>query len=211
MAQIILDIGSGNTCKNQNRTVRKLFNAIKAVDTGKHEVILKAQLFQCQPPNALLDHQTFRYMYAYGNELGYRVTASVFDMVSLHYLLKFEVPFIKIACRPDLYWLIGEIPRRIPVYVSYNPVSLLRVADMITQPHDIEGAVTKLLCVPKYPADPSDYGIKDYPYVSDHTIGLELWNQYLLDIWEKHIRLPDSTGLDAGTFASTPDELSEIL
>lgn len=211
MARVILDMGSGNTCHNELKIARKMMDAVKKIDTGKHEIIFKMQLFRSAPPNAPLSHQVFRGIYDYGNKIGYNVTASVFDPHSLNYLLSFDPCFVKIACRPDLYWLAEEVPRRIPVYVSYDATSKIRRMDLWTQPVDSENSITKLLCVPKYPADISDYTIRNYPFISDHTVGLDLWHQFHPEIWEKHLKLPDSTGPDAGSFAITPDELKEIL
>jgi len=64
--------------------------------------------------------------------------------------------------------------------------------------------------VSKYPSSIDDYS-DNAPFISDHTIGLELWHRNKPLIWEKHYKLPDSTGLDAGPFAITPDELKEVL
>jgi hypothetical protein len=60
----------------------------------------------------------FEYAYYYARDKGYKTTASVFDEFSLYCLLKYNIPFVKIANRPDLYWLAGEVPRKIPVYMS---------------------------------------------------------------------------------------------
>jgi sialic acid synthase SpsE len=201
--EIILDVGSGNSIRN-NIDVRLIVDAIKEIDTGKHDIVIKAQLFENQPPNTPLPRFIFEDLYQYSKRKGYKCTASVFDMESLKYLLQFDVPFIKIACRPELYWLIGEVPRKIPVYVSSTNVC--------PEMHNDFGT-TFLLCVPKYPALIDDYGHKPWIVgISDHTIGLDLLKEYPPVIWEKHFVLEhNDTNPDAGMFAVTPEELRSIL
>ncbi len=43
--------------------------------------------------------------------LDMKLTASVFDLNSLKFLLKFDVPFIKVSCNKDKYNLVDHIPR----------------------------------------------------------------------------------------------------
>jgi sialic acid synthase SpsE len=47
--------------------------------------------------------------------------------------------------------------------------------------------------------------------ISDHTTDFTLWHKYHPSIIEWHFKLEDSTGLDAGSFARTPEMLEEIL
>ena len=206
---IILDIGSGNTIKNNLNIGRQMIDEIAKRDTKKHEIVFKAQLFEKEGNNTPLNKVIFSSLYAYAKEKGYQMTASVFDIPSLEFLLKFEVPFIKIACRPDLYWLIGEIPRKIPVYVSVE----LRIAKYPNNTPKYENGIL-LGCVREYPAKLEDYlpnGGGHLITISDHTVGLELFRASAPKVWEKHLKLPTSTGLDAGPFAITPEELEEIL
>ena len=201
--QIILDVGSGNSLGSDPRYTESVVNAIKEVDSGKHEVILKAQLFQDQPPNKPLRQLVFDRLYDYGAQVGYKVTASVFDIPSLKFLLNYEAPFIKIACRPDLYWLMGEVPRKVPLYVSYagNPGA--------TQWGE---GVTWLFCIPHYPARKEDYLIARPTILSDHTEGLDLFKELKPTIWEKHFVLErEADNPDAGPFAIGLAELKEIL
>jgi sialic acid synthase SpsE len=214
MSQIILDFGSGNTCKNNPAYARRMIDELKAVDTGKHEVIIKWQLFEHAPPNERLMWATYEHAVNYAYNLGYRTTASVFDMVSFKYLMNWNVPFVKIANRPDLYWLAGEVPRNIPVYASFNNVHEFwsrEPAWTIEQP---------MWCVSKYPTTLEEYDriLNDhdmrfhaYPAISDHTTDFELWHKYKPEIIEWHYKLDDSTGPDAGEFARTPAMLAEIL
>jgi sialic acid synthase SpsE len=204
MAQIILDIGSGNTCKNDIDYAKRMVDEVIKVDTKKHEVIFKAQLFDHRPPNVPLKHYVFDRLYRHCRDLGYELTASIFDIESLDFLLPYNPCFVKIANRRDLDWLIGEIPRKYKVYVSVGD------SGVYWQLLDDGPDPTPLFCVSEYPAP-----IEKYPsnvkYISDHTVGLDLWYRNEPEIWEKHYRLSDSTGLDAGPFAITPDELKEIL
>jgi sialic acid synthase SpsE len=157
----------------------------------------------------------FREAGRHARKQGYHLTSSVFDVDSLRYLLAFDserwrLPFVKIACRPDLYWLIGEVPRRIPVYVSGDFREGAPPFEFGADPDTMY-----LVCVPEYPAEEKDYLIfGDTPWcVSDHSIGWELFKKCPdAKIWEKHVVLehsPDNP--DAGAFACTPEELEEIL
>ncbi|MFA5715943.1 MAG: N-acetylneuraminate synthase family protein, partial [Candidatus Paceibacterota bacterium] len=153
----------------------------------------------------------------YAKKLGYKTTSSVFDLESLKFLLNYDIPFVKIANRRDLDWLVGEIPRKMPVYVSYkNSDELGELVEKIKTSYSDDKF---LQCVSKYPATIEEYEkygewvglLYRYKAISDHTIGLDLFKKYQPQAWEKHYKLSDSTGLDSGSFAITPEELSEIL
>lgn len=205
MSQIILDFGSGNTCQNHTLYVKRMIDELKEVDTGKHEIIIKWQLFNQATPNIPLERYVFNYAYHYAKSLGYKTTASVFDRDSLWFLLQYDVPFIKIANNRELDYLIGEIPRKTPVYCSVN-------ADRIVLPSiGYDEHIVYMSCVSKYPADISEYGNASYCNLSDHTTDFQLWVKYQPNIIEWHYKLKDSTGLDAGPFARTPEQLKEVL
>lgn len=236
MSTIILDFGSGNTGRNEPYTMTAMVNELMKVDSRRHghRIIIKWQLFEKAGDNIPLDRQQFHVFYEYALEMGYESTASVFDLPSLQFLLSvakdkcgkqaatFEeskepiqpqdmvsgLPFIKIANRRDLDYLIGYIPRRIPVYVSVGAASL----PVLPYNENIK----ELFCVSKYPADISDYEpymhrLKGISGISDHTDTFELWHTYQPEIIEWHYKLPNSTGLDAGSFARTPEQLREII
>lgn len=219
MAQIIIDLGSGNTCKNDWDYAKRMIDEIDKIDTRKHEVILKWQLFEKAGGNVPLDWYIFNKAYRYAGVLGYKTTASVFDKSSLIYLLEYDVPFIKIANNRDLDYLIGEIPRRIPVYVSNNDINIYSTLKGF-------GNCNILFCKSSYPASIVDYLELDYftnkydpdkkvreffDGISDHTTDWQIFNEYNPNIYECHFKLEDSTGLDAGEFARTPRQLAEIL
>jgi sialic acid synthase SpsE len=233
MPKIILDI-SANTHKNNWPYLKKMLDELKKIDTGKHEVIIKHQLFTKVGENIPLDHEIFKKAYNYAAELGYKTTSSVFDLESLGFLLQFDVPMIKIANNRSLDWIVGEIPRKIPVYVSVKQdeahyddnICYLDGYGMIDQ------NMTVLGCVSKYPAKVEDYYglVFEHAGISDHTVNWDFfnyWQERLKNLydgdkermiasnkgltWEVHYKLFDSTGLDAGEFARTPEQLAEIL
>lgn len=211
MATIILDIGSGNTHKNDWKYLKRMLDELKEVDTGKHEIIIKHQLFIKAGDNIPLKHEIFEKAYDYAKKLGYKTTSSIFDKESLDFLLQFDVNFIKIANNRKLDWLVGEIPRKIPLFISYGNVVELEIAKNYN--------AKKLLCVSKYPATLENYekafNLEYYMLcgygISDHTTNFDLFNKYKPETLEIHYKLENSTGLDAGEFAKTPKQLSEIL
>ena len=206
---IILDFGSGNTCKNDPDYIIRMVDELDAVDSRKHEVIIKWQLFDRQVgENEVLQAWAFSHAYNYAATKGYKTTASVFDKEALKFLLGFDIPFVKLANRHDLYWLAGEVPENIPVYYS--------VGDRFAEQDLGEGQDELLYCVSKYPATVSDYE-DTFPAgglcyaISDHTTDFTLYHKYKPSIYECHYKLNDSTGPDAGDFARTPSQLAEIL
>ena len=213
MSQVILDL-SANTFKNDFSYVIQMMDEIKAIDTGKHQIIFKTQLFKSAPPNIPLDWSVFDSMYHYGKNLGYQVTSSVFDKGSLDFLLQYDVPMIKIANNRKLYYLIGETPRRIPIYVSVDDCHIC--ADITYDEWVYRDNIIPLVCVSNYPATMSEYSYKFSEHqlkyaVSDHTSDWFLFKTYQPRILEVHYKLPDSQGLDAGSFSRTPSMLKEIL
>lgn len=220
MSQIILDI-SANTFKNDINYAKKMIDEVYKIDTKKHEIIFKTQLFEKAGENIVLDHDVFDKLYKYCDSYGYMLTSSVFDLPSLKFLLKYSVPFIKIANNRRLDWLIGEIPRRIPVYMSVGSLkedSMIRECKCDGNVDFVYNCET-LYCVSDY----ENASMKNYEEtfeewlnkkplnISDHTTNWDLFNKYKPEIYECHYKLEDSTGLDAGEFARTPIQLSCIL
>ena len=232
--QIILDF-SANTFKNDPAIIDRAVREISEVDTKKHEIIFKTQLFVKAGDNIPCEHKMYDYLHTVCAKKGYKCTASVFDNESLEFLYDYHkkrkaegkqgIPFIKIANNPDLARLSKYIPRGMKVYASISKYL----------PEEMDNSYLRgdrfLRCVSEYPAKNEDYEkiinaliafrdmnhLKGDPLVdvniSDHTVGLNLYKKYEKDIriWEKHLILDDSTGLDAGPFAITPKELAEIL
>ena len=205
----ILDMGSGNTSKNDITIIKKMIDALAEVDPER-KFIIKWQLFKDVPPNIPLEQKKFAFAYYYAESLGYKITASVFDIASLEFLLIYNIPFVKIANRPDLYWLIGEVPRKIPVIVSYNG----KYNDYLYS-HDEYDINYELCCISEYPTNINKYNTNFEIFelkqgISDHTSDWQLYLKYRPEIYECHFKLPDSTGPDAGSFARTPDDIKNI-
>lgn len=215
MSKIILDFGSAETCKNDKAEVKRMLDALFAVDSHNHEVFIKWQLFLRVPSQMPpLDHDVFDYAYKYAADHDYCTFASVFDEPSLEFLLGYRrahLPAVKMACRPELYEMLRLIPRDLPVYISVSdpwwPTHLRKMFPM--------REYRFLYCIPEYPAQRSTYELVFGPHleegISDHTDNLAMYKEWQPVYYERHFKLPDSTGLDAGPHASTPEELGAIL
>ena len=208
----IFDVGSGASLPDFEAVIA-IVDALEPILEHKKtnpdlEIIIKTQLFKDIPPNKPLDRDVFLYLKNYGESKGFQVTASVFDLDSLSFLLVHDPCFVKIACRPDLYWLAGEVPRKIPIVVSYDVRDELVNWDRLPPKYNYP-----LACVPTYPAKIEDYKFPGRLYISDHTVGLELFKQEAPVVWEKHFVLKknDPTNPDSmGGFALDPEELKQI-
>lgn len=209
MSIIILDFGSGNTCQNDKSIIKNMYDELKKIDNKKHEIIVKWQLFKEAGENIPLGKEIFKFAYEYGKNIGYQVTASVFDIESLNFLLEYDIPFVKIANNKELYYLIKHIPQNIPVYYSCNISYDLKIKYDRSNKLD-----ERFYCISNYPAYPAHYELlrlKKHCNISDHTTSFELFKKYEPKIIEWHFMLENSTGLDAGEFARTPQQLKEIL
>ncbi len=204
-SQIILDY-SANTHKNDLLKIQEAINAISLIDTKKHEIVFKSQLFREAGENVVCKHGSFDFMYNRCKELGYKCTASVFDKSSLYFLLKYDIPFVKIANNRDFDYLIDYVPRRIPVYTSHD---CSKADNYYNNKSTLDDQ--RLRCVSEYPAKIKDYRCVPGGNISDHTIGFELFKTYKPKIYEKHFIMPGDDGLDSGPFAVTPEDLRQIL
>ena len=199
---IILDLGSGNSCKNDWEIAKDMIQAIQSIDPKRQEVVLKWQLFEKAPPNIPLQREIFARAYTLAWGLGYDTTASVGDVVSLDFLLRFDIPFVKIACRPELYHLADRVPDGTKVIKSVSSVDDF-----------VPGC---LCCVREYPADQKSYkkAFRDTQLklgISDHTTDWYLYKKYQPELYEVHFKLSNTDGPDSGPFARTPEQLKEIL
>jgi len=205
MATVILDMGSGNTCQNRKEYIKEMYDQLKAIDTKAHEVIVKWQLFERAGANVPLTHECFNYAYEYGNELGYQVTSSVNDKMSLDFLLSHKVPFVKIKNDRSLEYLIKYIPKDVPVYISKSGPLWLP---------ERKKNIEEFWCISRYPATVDEYEnllLKNLCNISDHTKDFTLFYKYFPKMIEWHYKLSYSVGLDSGEFARTPEQLSAIL
>jgi len=209
MAKIILDMGSGNTCRNDRKAVALMIDAVRRVDSHARQIIFKWQLFQSAPPNIPLERSIFDWAYNYAWAAGYETTSSVFDVPALDFLLTYKIPFVKIACRPELYELAYTIPDEMPIVVSFPSGE---VADEVGLANCVY-----LCCIPQYPASIEDYESRFSPEtlsagISDHTVGWELFRKYKPEIIEKHFCIEHCQfNPDGGPFAVTAAELSEVM
>lgn len=206
--QIILDV-SANTIKNDPLYFEKMVKTIKEIDRKDNEIVFKTQLFRNIEPNLSLSFDCFDAMYDICRQYGYQLTASVFDKKMLKFLLIYDIPFVKIACRPYLYFLSTLVPETIPCLISVGrnePVGVNNFSN-----------IQYLSCVPLYPAQDMDYlyvDIELYRGISDHTTDASLFHKYknILYRYECHYVLEHSEdNPDAGPFAKTPEELKEII
>ena len=217
---IILDFGSGNTCKNKISEIERMVNGLDILSHKFREnIVIKWQLFYNAGGNIPLKPKVFESAVHYALVKGYKSTASVFDRDSLLTLLKvsaFDIPFVKIANNIDLHYLQEDVPRKTPVFQSVS-----KLEDCFSYRQDTNKI--HLCCVSKYPAGIGEYeksfGISklkstsnvNIPWgISDHTTNWDLYKEYRPHTYECHYKLPDSTGLDAGEFARTPEQLLEL-
>jgi len=215
--QIILDFGSGNTCQNNKSIIKNMIDELCRVDSKKHDIVIKWQLFKRAGDNIPLTRESFSYAFEYAKQCGYKTTASVFDFESFVFLKTFkDLPFIKIANNDELYWLLGYIQES--GYKSYISVKDEKSFKNFKNQFDlgISYNFDLFCCVSKYPADGIDYqetfSKDNLKYaISDHTTSLKLFNVYNPLKIEWHYKLNDSIGLDAGQFAKTPQMLKEVL
>lgn len=207
---IILDLGGGNATRNSRSYVKKIIDSIPK--TNKN-IILKFQLFKNMSNLVPLKWSVFRYAYKYARKRGYQVTSSIFDQPSLHFLLRFDTPFIKIACLQQCYDLISEIPSNRDLIVS---VDNFEKEKELEDKYIFHRNIDFLYCLREYPANENKYRSLFGPVlhygISDHAVGMDLYERYKPAIWEKHYVLKhdlrDPYGDD---FCITPEELKEIL
>lgn len=209
MKEIILDFGSGNTCKNDFTYVSRMINKLEAADSKQYRITIKWQLFKKAGNNISLNRKVFDYAYALAESKGYETTASVFDFSSLEFLLSYSIPFVKLSNNRSTHFLIDYIPKNVPIYISSSNEQYLKNSF----PKRAE-TMKHFFCISKYPASIEEYEELDLYRgcnISDHTVGFELWDKYDPSIIEWHYRLEDSTGLDAGHFAKTPNQLKVVI
>lgn len=203
---IVLDLGAGDATKNDAEYVKRIIDSIPY----HKDIVLKFQLFKDIPGLTPLSKDVFVKAWVYGRRLGLPVTASVFDSQSMRELTALEVPFVKIACNPEWYPLIEEVPKGIPVLVSVD--SHLQMVNVATD--HMDKPCFYMMCIPEYPADTSDYTLNFSEAllkkgISDHTTDLELFMTYRPKIWERHYCI-DPIGPDH-VHSIGPQELEDIL
>ena len=217
----ILDFGSGNTCRNDSIIVNRMIDSLHEIIRGREDrdrFVIKWQLFKEAGDNIPLSLGIFHYAYRYAKSLGILTTSSVFDETSAKFLGTYEIPFVKFSNRPDVRRLANLFPRTVPLLFSYKDKDDFNsiVPEYIYTSKWDETSIATLPCVSEYPAKIEDYENRFHPNnlgygISDHTIDWDLYRKYLPGVYECHYKLEDSTGIDAGEFARTPKQLTELL
>jgi sialic acid synthase SpsE len=210
---LILEFGSGDTCKNDQVLIKDMIDSLSVIK-NKQDVIIKWQLFDWLPHVEALKKENYDYAYKYAKDAGFQTTASIFDLESLDFLLRYDPPFIKLACQTTLYnfrkynnRFLRFIPNEIPIIISYDKIESLYAK--------VNRKIDCLCCIPLYPAIKKDYTSYFSCYdlkkgISDHTIGFELWREYKPAIYERHYKLKGQENfLDAAWSATIDDLLSE--
>lgn len=180
---IIVDLGAGDATRNDIGYVKEV---MRELPVG---VVAKFQLFTDIKGLTPLDRRVVAEAMVFATEKNRcQVTASVFDEDSLAWLLgiRCKVPFIKIAARMNLWKLIDKTPDLVPVVasVAWEWWSEEMHGRFFHRP------MAYMACVPKYPATVRDYEVRFGGLlnlgVSDHTVGMDLYNDYRPKLYERH-------------------------
>ena len=203
---LIVELGSGNTCRNDRDRLLTMIDRVIRLDRGICDVRFKLQLFEKAGDNLPLDHAVFDEAFEYAMVMGYQLSASVFDEPSLEFLLSRRPKFVKLACVPELHYLASKIPPQIKVYCSFP-----------SNPGPVPDNVIPLCCVREYPAEVASYEKRFgegwlRTGISDHTVGWELFDKYEPEYYERHVvDVREESNPDAGPFAVTIGELRRVL
>jgi len=209
--KIILDAGSGETCQNDKAIVRRIIDCIVQLQQNtEKKLIVKWQLFDYIPFLERLKYDVLKYAVDYARDKNLETCVSVFDQESLYYVNLLKVKYLKIACRPNLYHLLKSwLPGNQEWIVSVDSLQLKIELQKLQIPF------IPLFCVPEYPANMVKYQslfLRNLSFsISDHTPDFQLYKKYQPIWYERHFKLADTTGADSGVWASTPEQVEEIL
>ena len=211
---IILDFGSGNTCKNSVEYACTMVKALADITDRRDDIVIKWQLFKEAGKNVPLSHEVYSRAHFYAQRYGFETTASVFDSYSLEFALKHALRWVKLTNIEKTGHLIKEVPDLDGIIISTNDADYKKPLRVKNDRSEIED-ISMMYCISEYPAKAQDYekkfGDKLKTGISDHTTDFSLYKKYRPKLYECHFKLDDSTGLDAGPFARTPEQLKEIL
>jgi sialic acid synthase SpsE len=136
-------------------------------------------------------------------------TASVFDADSLDFLLRYDVPFVKLANLDytRMYW--RDVPRDIDLVVSVG--NNAEFADWSER--NVQGVMA---CISEYPADGLDYTTHfrdDFLRrgISDHTTGVDLHRVFMPEWYEKHFVTDDVPMDKPRPYCAGPEQVKQIL
>lgn len=151
-------------------------------------------------PKVELTFKDAKELFDYGVSIGQEVFFSVFDVERVKWAEEIGVKRYKIAySQRNNCELIEVIPFSKPLFVSTDDVPF----------------ALSLYCVPKYPANITDYKYKVNAFdgISDHVIGLDLAKIVLARkpeaIIEKHFCVRHDLGIDA-PWSMDKDELAQL-
>ena len=205
---IILDFGNGSVCLNDRDNIKTMIDRLAEVDIDR-ETVIKWQLFLNIPPKLSLRRDLFDYAYKYAADLGFMTSASVFDKDSLDFLLRYNVPFVKLANQPHMWRYTDDVPRSVPLFVSVGSEREFNwMADK--NPNGI------MACVSKYPALPSEYNLTFRNKIlragiSDHTDNISLYKAFRPCLYEKHYTVPEIPTDKVRRYCAGPEQVKELL
>lgn len=160
-------------------------------------------------------------IFEYGREIGIEVFFSAFDVERVEWCERIGVKRYKIASRTaalkdgnsiEVLEAVAKTGKPVIVSTGYG-----YDAKLLLSLFKIE-KIKLLFCVSQYPAEDRDIRLlrftgRFYDGFSDHSLGITASIAAVargVQIIEKHLRLPESTGPDAG-FSITTDELRELV
>lgn len=209
MALIICEVGQ-NHCGRMELARRLIQEAKKCGgDLVKFQLYDHKVLYKDHPeiPDVALTREQAFMLFEHGKKRGIDVFFSVFDVERVKWCEEMGVKWYKIAySQRHNQDLLYALPYDKPIIISYGNES-----------HCIP---LSLYCIPKYPANPSDYRLSEaftmrglmFEGFSDHTIGLDAAKIALArgaKIIEKHFALTHEMGVDA-EWSMVPSELREL-
>ena len=188
---LILEMQDGMMCKNDKATVKMMIDKAIENKPDNIEMVFKWQLYtelKTIVEVIPLKQKIFDYAYNYADECGFKTTASIFDEESYDFLMKYGIPFIKIACHTELYKFRNNMWQYLEKRPGPAMISVQNNDDYDKWELSPYGL---LCCIPKYPATLEEYETNFRMSrlgfgISDHTIGLELYNKYKPKTYEKH-------------------------
>ena len=205
---IILDFGNGSVCLNDRDNIKTMIDRLADVDIDR-KIVIKWQLFLNIPPKLSLRRDLFDFAYKYAADLGFMTTASVFDLDSLDFLLRYHVPFVKLANQPQMWRYTDDVPRSVDLYVSVGSERDFKWM-WYKKPTGV------MACVSEYPATIDDYyetfGEKILKAgISDHTDNISLYKAYRPRLYEKHYTVPEIPTDKVRKYCADPYQVKKLL
>jgi len=228
----IFDV-SANTHKNEPILVEEIICSLKHELTKCQKkyktipkIVIKSQNFLKAGENVPIKPHIWEFIYKLARCNEFECAASVFDIPSLRMVERKSTPFIKIANQPELRQLINWSDHT-TFHVSFSHIDC---SNFCSQQRKRGKKVIPFFCVSQYPAKYEHYldesknimlcrtGTHPSFSVSDHTEDERLLDAVVkkrkkslnIDwpvLWERHLIYEGASGLDAGPWAITPNDL----